>query len=140
MSLPLLHSPAKVVAQLLTALNIGVPVFATNEPTAPDACVTVYNTTPVADGRTMVDGEQQVHWGIQLRVRAADPATAFANAAALRDKLDTGVPYATVVIAPATYLVPCFAKTTLLDLGKAVPTSKRSVCTINCLVPLRRTA
>ena len=42
-----------------------------------DNWITVYNTTPMPDGRLMRSGERIVHFGWQVRIRGADDATAW---------------------------------------------------------------
>lgn len=148
MSLVLLHSPADIIRWLLVAKSEGTsplltplqpwPIYRGNEPTVPDECLTVYDTTAQADGRSMIDGETWRHEGIQVRIRAADYTPAFAKARSIARTLDESVYNDTVAIDGHHYLVHSVSGTNLLVLGKGVPDSKRNLCTVNGLVALRR--
>lgn len=145
MSTPMLHSPADILAQLIVDLGKGTdptaggawPVFVAGEPTAPDNAITVYDTTPQDDGRSMIDGEMLGHFGFQVRVRGTTHSVAYVKAEAVRVALEESVYDRTVHRDGSTYLVHCVAKTNFLSIGKDVPTSKRSLFTINGLVSLK---
>ncbi len=151
MSLPLLHSPAEVIRALLVASGLtsdppapptapsAWPCYATNEPSTPDDCVTVYDTAGRMDGRDMVDGQQNIHRGVQVRVRSTDHPTGYQKAEAVAVWLDEGVNQAVVTISSNSYLVFCVNRTgDVLVLGKNVPGTKRSLFTINLVAPIRR--
>jgi len=155
MSLPLLHSPSEILAALMTSMGLTVAptsppsqtswqVYVDNEPTVPDNCVTVKDTTQQQDCRTQPDGESMVHEGIQIRVRAVDHPTGNAKARAIKKALEEQVLNNSLTLnnsaGTATYLVPCLVKTQLLGIGKDVPGSKRSLFTVNLLMPVRRVA
>ncbi len=152
MSVALAHSPADVVARLLVALGAGSdpedtdsdtgrpvgawPVSVAGEADSPDNVITCYDTAARSDGRSMIDGEQWEHHGILIRVRAKDHPTGQAKARAVRKTLDEGVLDYTITIGGSSYLVHSFSGTSIMTLGKEVPSSKRSLFTINCLVTI----
>jgi hypothetical protein len=151
MSLPFLHSPAEIVRALLIDLGLGTdpssntdwPVYATGEPDGRgvvDAVLTVYDTTPTQDGRSMPDGEQVYHYGFQVRVRAADHPTGFVKASAIRLALNETVRRNTVTISTQRYLVHAASGVNLLTLGKDTPATKRSLFTVNGMVSITRKA
>jgi Bacteriophage minor capsid protein len=131
-------SPAAVVAQLLNDLGYG-SVYVDGEPSEPDAVVTVYNTSGVLDGRTMVDGEVQEHHGLQIRVRDVDDATAHAKVDDVAIALDQRV-YANVVeVGSDQYIVYCLnRKSSVTHLGTDKPTSRRTAYTVNYTAALRQ--
>lgn len=137
------HSPADVLAQLLIALGLATdpeasplgewPVYVGMEPSSPDSCITVYDTTASGgDFRTMPDGALPDRYGIQVRVRSADYLTGYVKAWALREGLAVNAYANAVALDGANYIV--HAATGLgdvLSLGKDAPSSKRSLFTIN---------
>lgn len=139
------NSPAEIAAQLLVLLGYGTdsdtwPVYATNEPSSPDNCITVKDTDGKGEGR-VATGELQEHQGIQIRVRSADHPTGWAKCTALRNGMATGFYDRTVVIGARQYLVHCFANIgRILPLGKDTPATKRSVFTINALISYTKVA
>lgn len=145
-SLPLLHSPAQIVAALLVAKGLGTdpagggawPVFHAGEPQSPDQVLTVYDTTPKDDGRSQLSGEVFQHYGFQCRIRAATHAAGWAKAAAVRTALDQSVYYAHVTVDGTEYLIEGVSGTNVLTLGKESPSSKRSLFTVNGICPVRR--
>lgn len=148
MAMPALsHSPADIIRWVIIGLGLGTdpddggewPVFVSNEPALPDSSITVFNTTPIDGGREMVEGERSMHWGIQVRVRAATDPEAFARAEAIRKAFDeqvgayglnlaepSGVGTATV-----NYCVQAVTNTGLMILGKEVAATKRWVYVVN---------
>ena len=150
-------SPSDIVRQLLLTLGLGAiaayangaytgqpwPIFAANEPASPDNVITVYDTTGQSDGRTMPDGEECTHYGIQLRVRAVDEPTGWPVANNLRNALarlvpspPTGTNY--VTLGPNNYTVWAFAGIgNVIPLGKETPSSARFLFTVNALVAIR---
>jgi hypothetical protein len=149
MSNSLRHSPADIVRQVLIDVGLGTdpdlvplqawPVYVGSEPTMPDDCITVYNTAGVVDGRSMPDGEILEHRGWQVRVRALDNPTGYQKMDDIRTYMSEVAVQVVTTIASIRYLVFCFAKFgDILDLGKDVPTSKRSLFTLNGLCPIRQ--
>lgn len=149
MSLPLLHSPADIIRQLLVDSGQGINVdnvnpntpwqtFATGEPSSPDNCLTVYNTSWQDDGRSMVDGEEYYHYGAQIRIRSADHPTGFGKAYTIKKYLAENVYLKLVNLEGISYLIHCFAKMNLLELGKSPAITRRYLFTVNLLAPIRR--
>jgi hypothetical protein len=154
MSLALLNSPAEVIRQLLITLSLGViasydsktglyngqpwPVFTDGEPSSPDSCITVYDTTPIQDGRAMYDGEVWFHYGFQIRIRASASNPGYVKAESIHHALSEAVYINLVAISPAVYRVPCVSSNGILRLGKDSPKTKRSLFTINCKSPIQR--
>lgn len=148
MSGSLTHSPAEVVRQLLVDLSLGTlpsaggswPICATQELDSPDNAMTVYDTSGRLDGRTMTDGEQQEHYGFQVRVRSATHEAGHAKANAIAVALDQSVLLEVVTVETSVYLVQAVSRTTnVLPIGKETGLSKRSLFTINAVVSLRQT-
>jgi hypothetical protein len=146
MSLALLHSPAKILRELLIDLSAGTgitdeedwPIYVSSEPDLPDNCLTIYDTTPKSDGRAMFDGEDFKHYGFQIRIRSTDHETGYAKAESLEHVLNKDIYQETVVVGAVSYYVQCVAGTSLIVLGKNTPTTKRSLFTINGLISLTR--
>lgn len=152
----LTHSPAEVIQWLIVALDLGSdpdpandalvgdwPVYFDSEPSNPDNCLTVYDTTGQNDGRTMIDGELLQHYGIQVRIRATDARTGWTKAQGIRKTLSENDVQRTVhVVADgvdAVYTLWNLARFgTVLRLGKDVSKTKRSLFTINFLASLRQ--
>ncbi len=144
---PLQHSPADVIAQLIVDQGWGVeyvddntdwPVFASGEPDLPDACITVYDTTGVDQGRVQVTGERQESNGFQVRVRGKVHKVAFAKVREIAVGFDTDVYAATVNLDGVAYRVHSVKRSgDPLFIGKDAPRSKRSLFTLNGVVSLR---
>lgn len=156
MSVALLHSPADVVRHAMISLGVGSdptdtdpdtgkpvgawPVYAAGEPPGPDSVLTVYDTTARSDGYSMTDGEDFLHEGVQVRVRAIDHPTGYAKAKAIKRTLDEEVYDYTVAIGAYRYLIHCFSGTNLIRLGKEAGQSKRDIFTVNAVLVVTRTA
>lgn len=139
------NTAADVIASLLDQLD-ETDVYVENEPDAPDAVITTYDTSPVIQGRNMTDGEVWEYFGVQVRVRAAKKATAGATARRIAT-LMSAVRDATVNVpdpvgtATNQYLVKCVQRTSgPLSIGRESPTSQRCLYTLNLLVTLKQTA
>lgn len=145
-----LHSPADILATLLVTGGEGGdqsltplpawPVYVMDEPGSPDNVLTVFDTSPVTNGRRMVDGVRVQHWGLQVRIRATTPLLGWAKAQSLGVFLDEVVKQSPVQLGTSRYLVEAISLTSLLSLGKETPTSKRVLYTINCLASMRALA
>lgn len=149
MSLVLNHSPAHIVSKLLIQLGlttlpvtgtVGVwPVHVSNEPNVPDNCVTIYDTVGQPDGRSMIDGELDQHFGFQVRVRSDNFPDGWAKAYAIQRALAELITNLVVHINDSDYLVHCISKIgIIIHFGKEVPSNKRDLFTINALVSLAR--
>jgi hypothetical protein len=144
----LLHSPAEIVQQLLIDAGIGTdpdfdlpwPVYSTNEPDAPDNCITVTDTTGESVGRTQWDGRDEMHWGVQIRIRAVSHENVgWRKGFAIRTFISQEVSQQWVTLEGTDYLINSFAKIgSVLALGKDVTNTKRSLFTINPTVVITR--
>lgn len=148
----LFHSPADIVRWLIVAVGAGTdptllplqpwPVYDSVEPGAPDDVITVYNTSDQDDGRIMVDGERQQHYGIQIRVRGQTEKAGYQKAIAVAIALDGVVPGRVVsggTLDANTYIVYVVCiRGGVLYIGMDNPTTKRPIYTINAIVPLRK--
>lgn len=146
MSLPLLHSPAEILREVLVGLDVGGlptavrwPLFVGNEPSDPDDCLTLYDVQGTDDGRSMLDGELYVHSGFQLRLRSRDYPTGFAKASDSRRTLAESILRIIVAGSGLTYLLHAITRLSdVISLGKEVPSSKRYLFVINGTLALRR--
>jgi hypothetical protein len=135
------HSPADVIRWLLVQLGQGSdptlsplqpwPVYASSEPNEPDDVLTVYDTTPQGDGRIMLGGMQQVHWGVQVRVRSTIHVDGWKKAKGLEAALSEEVAYTTVNVGAVPYVVYAVSTSSVLVLGKEQPSTRRSLFTCN---------
>ena len=147
MSLAFQHSPGDVIRWLLVQLGLGSspvlsavwPVYNAMEPSMPDDCITTYTRSPRDDGRAMADGEEFRHYGVQIRVRAADEVTGARKAETIRQVLAEAVYLDVVTIGAVSYLVPCFCGNDIVYLGKDTSVSRRSLFTLNGDAAIRRT-
>ncbi len=142
------HSPADVIRYLLVAAGHGTlpstggawPASMGNEPSSPDNCVTLYNTTGTTDGRSMVGGELFIHEGFQVRVRATTEAVGWAKAKAILEYLAETVKNTPITIGSSSYVVyACTRFTPILSLGRESGTSRR-LFTIDAVVSMRQSA
>lgn len=142
------NSPAEVLTQLLIDRGLvteGQAAVA-NEPDMPDLCVTVYDTSPLFQGRQMHGGVVWEYYGVQVRVRAQRPDTAMRLARTISSHLETEVYDATVRVADehagtATTeyrLHSCRRQSGPIPLGKQQPSSMRSIVTVNLLLTLKQ--
>jgi hypothetical protein len=141
MSLPLLHSPADIIRSLLVT-NLGEvwSVYVDSEPNTPDSVITIYDTSPRPDGRSMIDGEVWQHYGIQLRIRSLDHPTGYVKATLVHDTLAEQVKKASVTLTGSVYLVWSVSPKGVIRMGKDKPSTKRSLFTVNALCCVTRTS
>lgn len=148
MSGSLAHSPADVVRRLVIGLGHGTapaippgawPVYIGTEPSAPDDCVTVFDTEGRIVGAVQHNGEVQEYHGIQVRVRAADYATGYAKARAIAVALDTDVERDAVTVGAGSYCACSVTRTSdVVSLGLDRPQGRRQVFTFNALANVRQ--
>lgn len=146
MSISLEHSPADISRAVLVNAGAGTdpsantawPIYAAGEPSSPDECITVYDTSARSDGRSMKDGEQWYHFGIQVRIRTKTHQGGFVKAWAVKKIMDESINQLNISVSSDLYYFHCFTNTNITYAGKETPTSKRSIFTINCYVTLRR--
>lgn len=139
------HSPADIVRYLLVDLargslpedNTDWPIFVSQEADSPDSCITVYDTSGIIEGRAQISGEIQEHYGIQIRVRAASPAVAYAKISEVSLWVDERIRNNLVLIDSSQYLVYAITrKGGINSIGKEVSASKRNLYTVNAIVSL----
>jgi hypothetical protein len=144
----LAHSPADIISRLLITIGVGEeppgtpnpgwPVYVSGEPTSPDNVITVYDTAGIYHGRTQVDGQTQLHRGIQVRVRSTTHDVGFNKAQEVAVAMAQDVYDEYVVIETSRYLVHCLSRISeVLPLGKEVPSGKRSLFTVNALASIK---
>lgn len=134
MSLPLLHSPAEVIRQLIVDLGVGNdppspewPAYASFGPATGDDLIAVLDGRSKGFGRTMADGERQQHYGYRILIRSSTHAAGYARASALQNLLDQ-VSQRTVVVEGTPYLVHSVNRQDEVDpSGKDRPSSARSL-------------
>lgn len=146
MTTPFSHSPTDVIRKALIAAGAGTdpaaaqpwPVYADNEPSSPDNVVTLFETAGISDGRTMVDGEAQVHLGVQARVRGRTGDVGRVRADLIRSKFESVYSMVVVLANPtASYYLHCFARIQpVIPLGDESPDSKRKIFTVDATVAL----
>lgn len=147
MSGSLTHSQCEIIAQVLLDLSLGTNdptadwfVFRSSELNTPDNCITVYNTQGTTQGTTQINGELQIHHGIQIRIRGNDYQLTYRKANEISVQLDQ-LQQRNVTIDSSNYIVASARRTgDVNDLGTEVPTSKRRIFTINAVVALHQTS
>lgn len=154
MSIPFHHSVAQIVQSLIVTNGLGASyvagmsgtptdwsVYASGEPPLPENCITVYGTAPVHFGKTAIDGMQQQHRGVTIRVRGVDEPTATVRAELLMQYLTERVYRQTVELTYQSvvykYLVNSFPRLSLVPFGYLAPTDKRYVINLNGTVVVR---
>jgi hypothetical protein len=145
----LTHTAADVIRYLLIDLSLGTlptassswPISVGSEPDRPDSSITIYNETPISQGRHQIDGEIQERPGFQVRIRAGDQNTAHAKADAIRNAIDKTIVLSQVTISSSVYLIYSISRTSgPIYLGKDVPNSERHLITINATVALKQSS
>lgn len=140
------NSPAHIIARLLVELGLATlatdnglwPVYVTNEPSTPDNCITIFNTTGKDGGRSMIDGALLGHSGFQVRVRSHNHSTGWTKADAIQRDLAENVYDETVHVGDKNYLVHCVSNIgDVMDLGTD-SSSKRVLFTINAITVINQ--
>jgi hypothetical protein len=123
----------------LTNTPVGPwPVYATNEPSTPDNCITVVDTEAQDDGREMTVGEALYHYGIQVMIRSTDHPSGYQKAMSILNDFAQNVYNASINIGSNHYWVHCISRIRMIDIhGKDNPNTKRSRFSLNCLVALQ---
>lgn len=141
------HSPAQVVQYHLISLALGSnptgvgdwKVYRDKEPSGdrdPDEVITVYDTSPVLDGKDMRTREAIKHPGIQIRIRALTTDAGKAKGREIEAALEATL-RATVVVPPKTYILQGFKVTTgLTPFGQEDEKKKRVLYSINGTITL----
>lgn len=136
------HAPSRITARLLAALGLGTtppaagpwPIYVDKEPATPDNVLTVFTTQGTMVGRVFT-GEQDTQYGIQVRIRAADPQVGWVQAEAIYNALCLAYDIPLVVLntdnTTSRYLIHGFTKIgDVLPLGNE-PSSQRVLFTVN---------
>lgn len=85
------RSPAEATQFLFRKLNLVLDpweIFVGHEPAEPEKIITIYDTSPIKDGRTMRDGVTHQHYGLQVKVRALHYPIGYAKVAEIVNALD----------------------------------------------------
>lgn len=139
----LLNSPATILQYLLVSLGIGTlpasrgawPISVSQEPNEPDNTVTLFDTAGQSDGRVMVGGEVQDHYGINARIRSIDYPTGWRQANSLRVCWGETIYRNTVAVGDNSYLVQAVTHIgQIISVGKDMPRSNRSFFTLNSMM------
>lgn len=152
-------SPADIVAQLL--IDIGLaddpdqpgtaslewPVSVDSELATPDDALFVSNTDPLQSGRVQLTGQMSELYGVQIKIRAADPQVAFKKANEVAVAIDQQIYHRTTTVPPSSkstggsYFVGAITrKSGPLALGREGSATKRSLYTINTVVDINQTS
>ena len=148
MSGSLIHSPERIMRQLLVDLSLATnpadsgdwPAYYGNEVDSPDNLVTVFGAPGRNDGRIQVNGQQQETHGARIEVRATSHTVGYTKARAITVALDESVQLTSVTIDSSVYLVTSVSRRgDVLPEGKGHPTSNLNYFTINALMTLKQT-
>ncbi len=146
----LTHSPADVLVKILQDRALpklsAWEIVVDQEPDVPDNVITIEDTQGRDDGRTMNEGERQIHHGIIVRVRSITKPKGQKLASYLATYLDQNILDANAsLLDPDDNTVTCYynvqsiSRTTdVISLGKEMPTSRRSLFTINAVMAIRQ--
>jgi len=148
MSGPLTHSPADIIRKVLVTEALGTlpsasgayPIYVGLETNTPDAQIKCEDTSPVQQGRTMVDGRTAQAYGVQVQVRDRNHKTGYTKIHAIAVSLDEDVSYYVLTIDSTTYTVYSTSRTSgPLTLGKK-PGTKLNLFTHNIMVTVQQTS
>ena len=149
MSGSLTHQTADIIRQLLIDEGLGTtpsdgsawPIYVSQEVNTPDSTITILGTTDIQQGRLQITGEIQRSHGFQITIRADTFPNAQAKANAIGVALETSVRNTSLTISASNYKV--FSVSILngpRPIGKATPTSKNDLFTINAVAAIRQFA
>jgi len=106
----------------------------------PDNCITIYNTSGLVTGRTMIDGRVFQKHGLQFRVRSKDHPTGWTRIDALSrfaQRVYEAAVHVTRDGVDSRYLIKCFVSIgNVLDLGKDANNSDRNLFTLNLMAAI----
>lgn len=120
--------------------TVAWPVYATNEPSTPDNCISIWDTTGQVQARAMNSGQLIQKCGFQVRVRATDSLTGKVKANALQTWMAQNVYQADVTLNDAAgnnwnYVVWAIINIgNVLAIGLDKPDTQRELFTINAMV------
>tara|TARA_R110000824_G_scaffold172434_1_gene350259 strand:+ start:347 stop:796 length:450 start_codon:yes stop_codon:yes gene_type:complete len=149
MSGRLLHSPARIIRELLIDLSSGSATsdltddwgaWVNTLPDSPDEVITVNDTTGLLNGREMIAGEVLTMHGIQIIVRDNDQSEGYVKANEVAVAMD-GVLRSSVTIDSSTYLVQAISrKGDTIYVGVDVPRSNLHLYSINATASICKTS
>lgn len=139
------HSPADVVGQLLVDSGLveahtGTewPTFINTNPVPNVQCLTTLDTAGFSRGKTHVDSESRLQYGVQLLARSPSPTLPFRKLNELLGFLDQ-VTNEIVALEGSTYNVFAVTATSpILRIGREQPEDVLTVCSLNLIVSLRQ--
>lgn len=131
-------SPAVIVSYLLEQLNLvdGWAVRVSTEPEEPDDVITLFDTTPIIQGRLHRSGKTVQQFGIQIRLRSnQNYDVGYGKLMSISSALDQ-VKRQTVIIDGKTYLVHAFTHATGITPLREMETRQRLLFTLNLLTSI----
>lgn len=112
------------------------PIYIGTLPDSPDNLISIYDTTPIKDGR-MMSGETIIHPGIQIRVRSRGYTMGFDRLASVIANLDN-LKRVQISYNSDSYLISSFQRTSdPLPLGVDPDNRLRQGFTVNGTVSLQ---
>lgn len=139
-----MSSTADIIRNLLVLLDLGEndgnnwPIFVGFLPNDPDNAICIYDTAGRLDGRIMRSGEQIVHPGIQVRVRASNYLDAQGKVTTIARVLDAQY-QVTITLGTESYLVQNISRSSdIFSLGVEDSDRRRHSFTVNATVTIKR--
>ena len=138
-------SPAAVLAQIFIdkgwatdpTSNLAWPVSVDSELATPDSMMTLTDTEGTINGRVQVSGQASELFGVQLKIRAADPQAGHLQANAMAVNLDQNLYHVRTTLGVNQYFVgSATRKGSPLALGREGTATKRYLYTINMIVDI----
>ncbi len=136
---------------MITNLGVGTdpqlspqqtwPVYCSSEPDELDQLQTTYDTESQNDGRSMIDGEVYLHYGVMVRFRDTRSNLVYAQAALVAHAFAESVENLVVIMSnPTASYVVCAInrKGNVIQLGAEFPTSERKAATLNIIAAMYR--
>lgn len=143
----LVHSPARIIRQLLVDLGLGsLPatggiqaqwsIFVDNEPASPNEVITVTDTTGITF-RKDAYGNRNEHHGFQVKVRGGTHEIAWEKANAIANALDQVTDNELVTISAVEYCVASIKRPSPVIRMGPEPGSTRRLFSINALAYIK---
>lgn len=144
----LTDNPAAIIAHYLTGLALmsvpgagDWPLYISHLPdgdNVEDNAGAIYNTTPVKDGRWMVDGSRMQHYGVQITIRSLTEEEGWDKCNILAGQLDI-VHNAQTIFDGTTYEIHNVTNPGGINsLGEEIGTKRRKLFTMNFLVSMSK--
>lgn len=139
------HPPSDIIRQMIADLSVGTTsqsadwsIFNSDKPDEPDKILTIYDTTPILQGITQVNGEVQGFYGIQIEIRGTTFSNAWTKAKTAYTNLDP-ILNQLVTVDSTDYIVHNMNRVSgPIPVGKEVPQSKRDLITLNYTCSIRQ--